>query len=209
VLIMSLCINRIEKWFKLLFGLYVASSCLFLINPIVSFVVYNETILIYPHEFPLVDVKSPLGYAFTVIIHLIVSCYISTGMSGSDGIYIFYGLHTIGSVGFLKIQLEDLAQKLTEENFVYEGQSIKATLRDIAIAYKTHLEFVSNLHNYFYYHLLFVVVTSVWTICMSLVAIVFGKWYAALGFSFAITYQLFITCAVGTIIESQVTLAKR
>lgn len=201
--VMQKCIQQIKTAFKLLFVCYLVSVSLFLINPLYDLIFLNQKTLIFPCELPFINKDTNTGFCITFAAHLIIEAYLLFGLSAIDGTFIFYAMQTSGMVGLFKLDLDELATDLTNQKS-YNQKEMKAKLRQIIVNHKQFNDFVSEIIDFFYAPSYSVVVTSVFSVCSSLIAILFSGWYAALGFLIAVLYQLFITSLLGTAIDVQV-----
>lgn len=203
---MMLMVNTIRKAktaFKVLLSFYVFSSALFLVNPIYELVINKRRTTIFPYKMPYINTNSYYGYLFTLIVELLLDGYLAFGLAGFDGTFIFYAMQTIGLVGLIKVDMDEFRDLLVMKCLT--EKEIRKRLRRIINIHKELNAFIDMLKRFFIIQTFAIVTSSVISVCMCLISIVFSKWYAAFGFIIAALFQLFITCMLGTMIEIQVS----
>lgn len=203
--VMNDCIVQAARVFKLAFILYLISGSIFFVSPIYDYFISEKKTLVFPFKVPFIDIESPLGFGVTFTIQVIINLFMVVCLSAVDGAFIVYGMQIYGIVELLKIEFEILAVELEFSAYT----NVPKNFRKMIIGHKKLDAFIIDFNEFYGLTSCAVVASSVMSICIGIIAIVFVGWYAAIGFLLAVFYQLFITCAVGTFIQVQVKNVKR
>jgi 7tm Odorant receptor len=203
--VMNDCIDQAARVFKLAFILYLIAGSFFLVSPIYNYVISERKTLIFPFEFPFINIESPLGFGVTFTIQVIINALMVVGLSAVDGAFIVFGMQVYGIVELLKIEFEILAVELEFSAYT----NVPKNFRKLIIGHQKLDAFIAEFNEFYGSTSCAVIISSVMSICVGIISIVYLGWYAALGFLIAVFYQLFITCAVGTFIQVQVRNMKK
>jgi hypothetical protein len=105
-------------------------------------------------------------------------------MSAVHEIFIFYGMQVYGIVELLQIEFEILAVELEFSAYT----NVPKNFRKLIIGLQKLDAFIAEFNEFFGSTSCVVILSSVMSICVGIISIVYLGWYAALGFLVAIFY---------------------
>lgn len=100
-----------ELIFKVGLALYILSISLYFIDPMYKYLFENQIVTLLPVYLPKIDEKSNIGYAFYLILHLLMLIFAALASAGSDFIFMMI----IANVPALANIFEDSTHDLNRE----------------------------------------------------------------------------------------------
>lgn len=201
-------VKTCETIFKILFVVDTSAVVTFFIYPAIALVFLKTQYLMFPFYFPFVDRTTQTGFLFNSVIHGILLVYTLLFHNSFDTIFSLYVMQVITKVKLIKIEFEELQEKIEARKNV-DRQEIKQKLRNIIIQQQELDAYVEKLSEFYLKPCFVTSVTSIFSICLALVLMIIVNWVLAYGLAWALSGQLFVYFLFGTIIYHQFEVLNR
>lgn len=135
---MALWTRRLELAVKFITALYLSVGILFIVGPIIIYVVYGEKMLVIPTYIPGVDVEELNGFLYTTAYEIFCSLMAVLGLLSVDLVFVIFCICGVIELELCMTMCNRLNLTIQASKNCTDGskihQRVTATLRDTVIA---------------------------------------------------------------------------
>jgi hypothetical protein len=186
---------------------YVIASSLFGATPALHYIFYGKLILITELYLPGVDHKMISGYMLISLMHFLCLLFAAVLTISFDVMIICFSYFIVPLNKLLKIQLEEIAEFLQNNDMKIAKNRLKFKkhFKEIILSHRFIQEYIQDCKDLFEF-LFFVCICGAFiSNTSSLYVAVVMKWIGSYGMLGVLICQVFYHCVVGLIYQNQVS----
>ncbi|XP_038114055.1 odorant receptor 30a isoform X2 [Culex quinquefasciatus] len=184
---------------KLILVFYAFTTVFMLVAPMFITLTTDHKLLTFGFWLPFVDRFSWLGYGCNLVMHVIMSIFISAENMGPDTIYFMTLINSYTQIDLMLAKIREVNNKIANNNASY-----KEKLNDVFKRHQEHLEYIGVVEDVYrgYFFVLFSSLGA--SLVLVLYAVVTRSWLAGYNSCVFIINELFIFCFLPTLLERKV-----
>jgi hypothetical protein len=170
---------------------------------LLKFFITGKITYAIPLFVPFFDRFSHLGYFLNGIAQLIPFATVSMSVPFADFVYFTFVSQMKIFVDIIEVDLDELENYLTTENRKRNERKVKTKFIKIIQSHWEILVYHSSLTQVINSQFLSLISLNVITICVCGISLLTSEYYMAFGIAIFFPFQIFIACALGTMVRHQ------
>lgn len=199
------CLELSTKVAKFISGFYIV--CLYgpLVFSLTDFLLTGNTVTPYPIVVPYFNRHSSTGFVVNYLWQVMISTIVYIGYVQADAQAFLFAWQIMAYVDAFKCKLNDFSEELlaTDENPKPDTKEIKKQLRRVIDSYTEIRAYSDLLKRLLTKPSFAIIMLSTYSVCTCGIALLIGKYYAAIGYMVQSLCLLLMFCGMGAFMRWQ------